>query len=153
MTDLDLGQFCFRVGIAALCGLIIGLDREFKSKPLGARAYIIICAGTAALLVVTIQVASDIAQGNAGVSIDPSRVISGIVGGIGFLGAGAVISGQSEGRLRGVGSGSAIWATGVVGILAGLGYLAQSVILAMLIFCVLFIFDWLHERTSLGQSD
>jgi len=68
--------------------------------------------------------------------------------GIGFLRAGAIMSPQRDGRLRGVGSGAAIWAVGSIGVACGLGYLKEAAFTAALIFVVLNVFDWLELRTK-----
>lgn len=87
-----------------------------------------------------------------GISIDPSRLIQGLVGGIGFLGAGAIIGGGSDGRLRGVGSSAAIWVVGGVGIACGLGYLAEAALMAVLTFLILFIGDWCEAKAGIKDA-
>ena len=79
-------------------------------------------------------------------NIAPPRLIQGIVGRIGFLGAGASMSLIDHGRLKGVRSGAAIWALGSIGIACGLGFLKEAAFISVLIFVVLNIFDWLHIR-------
>jgi putative Mg2+ transporter-C (MgtC) family protein len=75
-------------------------------------------------------------------------MIQDLVGGIGFLGVGAIMSNSEGGRLRGVGSGAAIWAVGAIGVACGLGYLKEGAFLLVLIFCVLNAFDWLDRRSK-----
>ena len=87
-----------------------------------------------------------------GISIDPSRLIQGLVGGIGFLGAGAIIGGGSDGRLRGVGSSAAIWVVGGVGIACGLGYLAEAALMAVLTFLILFIGYWCEAKAGIKDA-
>lgn len=79
-------------------------------------------------------------------TVDPTRLIQGIVGGIGFLDAGAIMSPGDNGRLKGIRSVAAIWAVGSIGIACGLGYLKEAAFISALIFVVLNIFDWLHIR-------
>lgn len=88
---------------------------------------------------------SGVAQDPA-MSIDPTRLIQGLVGGIGFLGAGAIMSGDSDGRLRGVASGTAIWAVGSIGVACGLGHLKEAAFVSVLIFAVLNVFERLELR-------
>ena len=109
------------LGALGALGVLVGLDREVKRKPLGARAYALIALGSACFMMVTLNLALGPMALERGISIDPSRLIQGLVGGIDFLGAGAIIGGGSDGRLRGVGSGAAIWVVG--GVACGLGYL------------------------------
>lgn len=139
-------EFAGRVLFAAGCGFLVGLDREIKGKPLGVRAYILVAIGSSALMAVTLNFGlSSIAQDPA-LSIDPTRLIQGIVGGIGFLGAGAIMSSDNDGRLRGVASGAAIWAVGAIGVACGLGFLLEAAFVAILIFAVLNLFDRIQPR-------
>lgn len=143
---VDFGEFILRVLFSGGCGLVVGLDREIKGKPLGAGAYVLVAIGSAALMTVTLNFAlSGLAEDDA-ITIDPTRLIQGIVGGIGFLGAGAIMSPNDNGRLKGVRSGAAIWAVGSIGVACGLGYLKEAAFISVLIFVVLNIFDWLHLR-------
>ena len=137
------GEFILRLMIAAICGLIVGIDREIKHKPLGARTYILVTAASAAWVMITINFSVDAAQADTKLGSDPTRVIQGLIGAIGFLGAGAIITRSEEGRLRGVASGAAIWGTGVIGIACGLGYFVQALTLSVLFFAVLNAYDFL----------
>ncbi|MCF6445843.1 MgtC/SapB family protein [Nereida sp. MMG025] len=151
---IDLWEFGLRASVAVILGFLIGFERESKSKPLGIRAYMLVCLGSAGLMMITMNYALSISQ-TSGLSADPTRLIQGLVGGIGFLGAGAIISNQSDGRLRGVGSGAAIWGVGGIGIACGLGFLAEAGILAVLTFVILTGCDRLQSEGQLpdGQKD
>ncbi|MFW8637546.1 MgtC/SapB family protein [Cribrihabitans pelagius] len=143
---INFGEFILRVLSAGGCGLVVGLDREIKGKPLGAGTYVLVAIGSAALMTVTLNFALSGAADDDAMSIDPTRLIQGIVGGIGFLGAGAIMSPSDDGRLKGIRSGAAIRAVGSIGIACGLGFLKEAAFISMLIFVVLNIFDWLHIR-------
>jgi len=145
---IEFSDFVLRVLFAGGCGLIVGLDREIKGKPLGAGAYVLVAIGSAALMIVTLNFAMSSMAENEAMNVDPTRLIQGIVGGIGFLGAGAIMSPNKDGRLRGVGSGAAIWSVGSIGVACGLSYLKEAAFMAVLIFIVLNVFDWLHLRSS-----
>lgn len=143
---MDFEEFVLRVLFAGGCALIVGLDREIKGKPLGAGTYVLVAIGSAALMAVTLNFALSSMAEDEAMTIDPTRLIQGIVGGIGFLGAGAIMSPSDNGRLKGIRSGAAIWAVGSIGIACGLGLLKEAAFLSALIFVVLNIFDWLHIR-------
>lgn len=97
-TDMiDFPEYCARVMFAAVCGLAIGIDGELKRKPLGARAYMLIASGAAALMVVTLNFTLSPQRSTGALALDPTRLIQGVVGGIGFLGAGAIMS-RHDGR-------------------------------------------------------
>ena len=143
---IEFEEFVIRVLFAAACGLVVGLDREIKGKPLGAGVYVLVAIGSAALMTVTLNFALSSMAEDEAIAIDPTRLIQGIVGGIGFLGAGAIMSPSKDGRLKGVRSGAAIWAVGSIGVACGLGFLKEAAFISALIFVVLNIFDWLHIR-------
>lgn len=136
-------EFVLRVVFAGLCGLLIGLDRRIKNKPLGARAYILIALGSAALMAVLVNFSLGPVADDDSIQIDPAKVVQGIVGGIGFLGGGAIIRNDRDGHLRGVASGAAIWGAGTIGIASGLGYLKEAAFVAILTFAVLGLPGWL----------
>lgn len=92
-----------------LCGGIVGLERQLCGKPAGIRTSTLICMGTYVFVVVGSSVA-----GNFG---DPSRVIGQVVTGIGFLGAGVILT--REGSILGVTSAATIWVLAAIGVLAG----------------------------------
>jgi len=80
---VDFSEFILRVLFSGACGLVVGLDREIKGKPLGAGAYVLVAIGSAALMTVTLNFAlSGMAEDEA-MTIDPTRLIQGIVGGMG----------------------------------------------------------------------
>ena len=123
---IEFEEFVIRVLFAAACGLVVGLDREIKGKPLGAGVYVLVAIGSAALMTVTLNFALSSMAEDEAIAIDPTRLIQGIVGGIGFLGAGAIMSPSKDGRLKGVRSGAAIWAVGSIGVACGLGFLKEG---------------------------
>ena len=149
---VEFSEFMLRTLFAGGCGLLVGLDREIKNKPLGAHAYILVALGSAALMVVTLNFSLSTMANDQDMTVDPSRLIQGIVGGIGFLGAGAIMSSNDSKRLRGVGSGAAIWGAGAIGIACGLGYLVEAAFLAAVTFAILNLHDWLENRAKGGAE-
>lgn len=145
---VEFPGFVLRVLFAAACGFVVGLDREVKGKPLGAGAYIIVALGSAALMIVVLNFALGTSAEDDDISTDPTRLIQGIVGGIGFLGAGAIMSPTKGGRLRGVTSGAAIWGVGSVGVACGLGYLMEAAFMSILFCIVLNLTDWASPSTK-----
>lgn len=150
---IDFFDFALRILFAGLCGLVVGIDREIKHKPLGARAYILVAVTSAALMSVTLNFSLGPLAGDSDMMVDPTRLIQGIVGGIGFLGAGAIITNEKDGRLRGVGSGAAIWGAGAIGIACGLGYFAEAGFTAVLIFIVLNLHSWFKRHGPLDSDE
>lgn len=146
-------EFASRVVFAGLCGLLIGIDREIRHKPMGAQAYILVAMSAAALMTLTLTFALSSLADDKDISLDPTRLIQGIVGGIGFLGAGAIMTKDDGSRLRGVGSGAAIWGAGAIGVACGLGYLKEAAFLSIMIFLVLNVYGVLRRTVLPRKND
>lgn len=104
-----------RLLLAALLGLILGLEREYIGKPAGMRTYALVSLGSALFTIISEFGFND----TAGAGFDPSRVAAQIVTGIGFLGAGVIVL---QGiKLRGVTTASGIWVSAAIGMAVGTG--------------------------------
>ncbi|TVQ76327.1 MAG: MgtC/SapB family protein [Bradymonadales bacterium] len=106
--------------VAIVCGLIIGLERESRGKPAGARTLVLICLGSA--------IFAKLSEMMAGIYGDPSRIAAQIVSGIGFLGAGAILQQSEKGYIAGLTTAATIWVTAAVGIVVGAGYYLYALI-------------------------
>lgn len=122
-------RISIRLILAAALGGLLGYDRERAGKPAGLRTYMLVSLG-AALFVLIPQ--------HAGMSeADVSRVIQGVVAGIGFLGAGAIVKGSREEDIQGLTTAAGIWLTAAVGIAAGLGRESSAILGAILAFFIM----------------
>lgn len=118
-----------RMSVALLLGALIGWDRERRDADAGLRTHMLVALGAAMFVMVPAE---------AGMGSDElSRVIQGIVSGIGFLGAGAVLKLGSEGRIHGLTTAATVWATAAVGMSAGLGREGTAVLATAFILVVL----------------
>jgi putative Mg2+ transporter-C (MgtC) family protein len=118
---LDAG-FWIRVGAAVLSGGLIGVERQMRGKPVGVRTSILICLGT------SIFVELGGLSGNA--QADPTRVLGQVVTGVGFLGAGVIIS--RGGVVTGVTTAAVIWILAAIGACIGLGLYSGAIVFALL---------------------
>jgi putative Mg2+ transporter-C (MgtC) family protein len=106
-------QLGVRLAVAGVIGGLLGWERELAGKAAGFRTHILVAVGSAAMVAVPSQ---------AGVGPDAiSRVIQGLVTGIGFIGAGCILKPNGEGTVRGLTTAAGIWLTAAVGITAGMG--------------------------------
>jgi putative Mg2+ transporter-C (MgtC) family protein len=117
--EFDL-HLIVRLCAAAACGAAVGWEREWRRKTAGLRTYMLVTTGAAAFTVGAARLAEASAAVANTTPFDPTRVIQGIVGGIGFLGAGAVI--QSRHSVEGLTTAAGVWVMGSVGVACGLGY-------------------------------
>jgi putative Mg2+ transporter-C (MgtC) family protein len=112
ITTLDLS---FRLAAAVLSGSLIGINREMHAKPVGVRTLGLVSLGSALVTLAGSGFSGDLTDANA------SRAIQGIVTGIGFLGAGVIVKGESKKNVHGLTTAAAIWVTAALGIVCGLG--------------------------------
>ena len=114
--------------LAIGCGAIIGLERQFKHKPAGLRTNIMICLGAAVFTVISEKM-------SLGTQDSVTRIASGIVTGVGFLGAGAVI--QDRGGIHGLTTAATIWLVASIGMACGARLYYLAVITTVLALVVL----------------
>jgi putative Mg2+ transporter-C (MgtC) family protein len=109
-----------RLGLALILGGILGFERELSRRDAGMRTHMMVAVGAALFVVVPLQ---------AGFSQDNmSRVLQGLVSGIGFLGAGAIIKLSAEREVRGLTTAASLWLSAGVGVAAGLGREATAIL-------------------------
>lgn len=128
----DAAQFtrvALRLLVALLLGAAIGWERERRDAGAGLRTHMLVALGAALFVVVPLQAGVD--------SEGLSRLAQGIVSGIGFLGAGAVLKVSDEGRVHGLTTAASIWATAAIGMAAGLGREATAVLSTLFVLIVL----------------
>ena len=146
---LDWTEIILRLGVATLAGGLIGLNRDLHGKPIGLKTLALVSLATAMLLVL---VHSDEARI---VSDAGSRVMQGILTGIGFLGAGVIVPAGRHFRVRGLTSAACTWLAACIGIVCGLGQWRLVTIALVITFAVLTVggrFErWLHKK--LGGMD
>jgi putative Mg2+ transporter-C (MgtC) family protein len=119
---------------AMLSGTIIGTERQILGKPVGIRTSMLICVGTYVFVAIANSVNSD--------ATDPSRIIGQVVTGIGFLGAGVMLS--RDGLIYGVTSAAAIWVLAAIGVTIGSHHYLTGIRLAVLAVIILVGVDMLE---------
>jgi putative Mg2+ transporter-C (MgtC) family protein len=119
-----------RLGAAIGFAAAIGWEREWRRKPAGLRTHILVSLGAAAFVLVALRAAPGATQ------VDLSRVIQGVAGGIGFLGAGTIL--QSRGNVEGLTTAASLWLAAALGIAAATGQLVLgSIVTAFALFVLL----------------
>ncbi len=141
------GAFVARLVIAMLLGGIIGLERQSRGRSAGLRTNILVCLGSAAVIVAFQKLYVDADPGvQSAIRFDPARAAAGVITGIGFLGAGTIV--KSKDFVRGLTTAASIWVVSAVGIIVGLGEYTISVALTLLVLLTLFV---LH-RINIGTD-
>lgn len=120
MDVIGLGETFLRVALALVFGFILGFERDNKGKPIDFRAYMIVGVTTCIVAIMGQEIYSDYASAKSVISVDMGKLISGVLTGIGFLGAGAIIKVEKD-RVVGTATGASIWASGGIGLCLGFG--------------------------------
>jgi len=122
-------RIVLRLGMAFLLGGLLGYERERSGKAAGLRTHMLVALGAALFVLVPLQ---------AGMQVgDLSRVLQGVIAGIGFLGAGAIIKLSGEKVIHGLTTSASIWMTAAIGVAAGMGREATAVVSTLLALFVL----------------
>ncbi|MEM0049804.1 MAG: MgtC/SapB family protein [Candidatus Bathyarchaeia archaeon] len=114
-----------RLILAVILGLVIGFERERAHKPAGLRTHMLVCLGSCLFTIVSLRF-----------SLDPARIAAGIVAGIGFIGAGAIIAERE--KIVGITTAASLWVTSAIGLALGIGDYILAVIAAALTVLILF---------------
>jgi len=141
----DYVEIVFRVIAALIAGGLIGLERSHRGRPAGFRTHALVCLASSLLMLVTVYESHWFPQDAlARVVLDPTRMAQGIMTGIGFVGAGAIIK---EGfTVRGLTTAASIWITAALGILTGVGFYFAAFIGTALALGTLSAFRWIEAR-------
>ena len=124
----QLGRVIIRLLAATVLGGIVGIQRERTQKPAGLRTHMLVCLATAAIVV-----SCSIAMSQEGLS----RVVQGIVTGIGFIGAGTILKLSREHEIIGLTTAASLWMTAAIGLTVGLGYLGVGMMVTLLTLLIL----------------
>ncbi len=133
--ELDRYAILFRLIIAALMGGLMGWERGRADKPVGIRTMLLISAGAAAFALLGEQIIAASSRTDI-IRVDPTRVLSYIISGVGFLGAGAIL--HSKRTVKGITTAASIWVAAAVGAACGVG----QYLIGFLLFSIAFITLW-----------
>lgn len=124
LTTTSMVQLLVRLVVAGVVGGILGWQREATGKAAGFRTHILVALGCAAFIVIPHQ---------AGLPPDGiSRILQGLIAGIGFIGAGCIIKQEANNQIKGMTTAAGIWLTAAVGIAAGMGRESSAIILGLI---------------------
>ncbi|MDR7072315.1 MgtC/SapB family protein [Fictibacillus barbaricus] len=138
-----------KLGFSAIFGLIIGIERELKNKPVGLKTSLVISISSCLLTIVSIESAENYSQLTGQTVMDPMRLAAQIVSGIGFLGAGVILRRNND-VISGLTTAAMIWGASGLGIAAGAGFFKEAAIGAFFIMIsvelVPLIMKWIGPR-------
>lgn len=151
VTVIPAHEMAIRIVLAAVFGFLIGFDRDRKNKPIGFRPYMIVCVTTTVLAITGIELQAEFYTNESVASVDLAKVISGVVTGIGFLGAGAIFRRDGDGVV-GMATGASIWAAGGIGLAVGFGFYLLSIMGFVAVALILVVGGWMQKPIH-GEDD
>ena len=134
-----------RLVLAALIGGVLGYERERKARRAGVRTHMLVAVGAALFVLGPLQ---------SGMPIeDMSRVLQGVVQGIGFLGAGAIIVRSAQHQVEGLTTAASIWVTAGIGVIVGLGLEATAILSAVIVLIILAVVPYIVPQVTSSDCD
>lgn len=137
-------RIVLRLSMAIILGAAIGYERELRGKPAGLRTHMLVSLGAAIFILVPLQSNMPLA--------DASRVLQGIIAGIGFLGAGAIIKLSDHREIKGLTTAASIWVAAAIGIAAGMGMEATAVVSTVAALFILVVVGRLESNIDPDQE-
>lgn len=146
---MDLARFLaeqvpLKLLAAVILGGLVGLERELHGRPAGLRTHVLVCLGATILIVAAREAGALFGEAAGRLVMDPNRIAAGIVTGIGFLGAGAII--RTGDFIRGLTTGACIWFVAALGVVIGNGLYVLAASSTVLVLVVLEVFDKFEEH-------
>lgn len=125
--------YLIRLVLSVIIGGLIGLERSESNHEAGLRTHILVCLGSASVMVLSCLISAD--NGNIN---DVTRMGAQVISGIGFLGAGSIIFDKTHNKIKGITTAAGIWTTACIGLILGMGYFVVAIfIFLLMIFAML----------------
>lgn len=120
-----------KIGMAVVCGSLIGIERQLKRKAAGMRTNVLICLGSTLYVLAAELIGLQVGIAN----LDPSRIAGQVIVGMGFIGAGSIM--QSRGKIQGLTTAATLWVVAAIGVLIGLGFPLLGLLVTVLVILLL----------------
>ena len=145
MSDVtQITRITLRLLVAAILGGLLGYEREVQGKSAGVRTHMMVAIGAALFVLIPQQAGASTA--------DLTRVLQGLIAGVGFLGVGTIIMGTREVETRGLTTAAGIWVTAAIGVAAGMGRESTAVLSTFLALFILSVIPWLY-RAKMAKKE
>lgn len=131
----QITRVTLRLLVAAALGGLLGYERETQGKSAGMRTHMLVAIGAALFVLIPQQAGASTA--------DLTRVLQGLIAGVGFLGAGAIILGTKQVDTQGLTTAAGIWVTAAIGVAAGMGRESTAVLSTLVALFVLSVVPWI----------
>lgn len=146
LQELSIETIAIRLCFAMLAGATLGIEREYKNQPAGFRTYMLVCIGSALIMLTNEYLFVRYGSG------DPARIGAQVVSGIGFLGAGTIVITRNN-SIRGLTTAAGLWVAAGLGLAIGIGFYEAAVIGLVLIFFVMTVMGhldaWIKSKSRI----
>ena len=143
--EISYWEIALRLGLAVFCGGLVGFERESSNRPAGFRTHILVCSGSALIMMVSAYGFSGL---GTGFTVDPARIAAQVVTGVGFLGAGTIL--QQRGSIRGLTTAASIWVVSAIGLAVGIGFYTGAALATFIVLTSLLLLGHV-DRAILSQ--
>ena len=133
----QITRIILRLLVAAALGGLLGYEREQQGKSAGVRTHMLVAIGAALFVLIPQQAGAS--------TTDLTRVLQGLIAGVGFLGAGAIIMGTKQVETRGLTTAASIWVTAAIGMAAGMGRESTAVLSTIVALFILSVVPWIYR--------
>mgnify|MGYP000617879600 FL=1 len=137
-------RITLRLLVAATLGGLLGYEREQQGKSAGVRTHMLVAIGAALFVLIPQQAGAS--------SADLSRILQGLIAGVGFLGTGAIIMGNREVETRGLTTAASIWVTAAIGVAAGMGRETTAVLSTLIALLILSVVPWIYRTKNQNKE-
>ena len=134
--------------VSTLLGTLVGWERQMGRKPAGLRTHTLVCMGSTLFVLLTEH---SITAFGGGHNVDPTRIIHGVVTGVGFLGAGSIM--RQEGFVHGLTTAASVWIVAAIGVTVGCRAYGLAVAATVLALVVLEGYRWIERMLAPGGED
>lgn len=150
--ELGLDDAVLRILLVSVLAGAVGVERELRDQEAGLRTHMLVGIGAALFVIVGNYAWGDLSFGNqAGIVLDPSRVVAYVVTGVGFLGAGAIL--KNGGSIRGLTTAASLWVVAAIGVSVGAGEYALGIFATAVVLVSLWPVRQLAKYLGLRRSD
>lgn len=143
--EWELGfDFMVKIGLSALAGFLIGLEREFKGKPAGLKTNMLVSLGACTFVLLSLHL-----QG--GNNIDLSRVLGQVVIGVGFLGGGVIL--KKNNSIEGLTTAATVWCSAAAGCIAAMYLVGNLILFTAMVVAINIIFGYMDSKIKQNTTD
>lgn len=148
-SSIFIGDLIARIVLAIVIGFFLGLEREVSHHPAGIKTHVLVCLGAAIASMIAVEMAF---QANIiDCSLDLSRIAAGVVSGMGFIGAGAIMKAKDGTMVTGITTAATLWVAGCLGLAVGMGYYRMSLISFASMYVATFLMKLLERKAFVSK--